>query len=70
VVLALDGGYTDEWATFKRWQAEGEIIIRKGEKGSLIVYYDTMEKEDDEGETQKSLPEILMGVQSHTADRL
>ncbi len=36
-----------EWATFKQWQDRKECI-RKGEKGSLIVYYDVMEKEVDD----------------------
>ena len=40
-----------EWASFKQWQGKGESI-RKGEKGSMIVYYDTMEKEVD-GENKK-----------------
>lgn len=34
----------DQWATFRQWQAKKEHI-RKGEKGTLIVYYDVMEKE-------------------------
>ncbi len=41
-----------EWATFKQWSEQKETI-RKGEKGSMIVYYDTIEKEDDKGEIQK-----------------
>ncbi len=43
--------HSDEWATFKQWQGKGEKI-RKGEKGSLVVYYDTFEKETD-GEIKK-----------------
>lgn len=35
---------TDEWASLKQWNEKKEYI-RKGEKGSLIVYYDTLEKE-------------------------
>lgn len=42
---------SSEWATFKQWQQKNEQI-RKGEKGSMIVYYDTFEKEV-EGELQK-----------------
>lgn len=41
----------NEWASFKQWSEKKEAI-RKGEKGNLIVYYDTFEKEID-GETQK-----------------
>lgn len=42
---------TDEWASFKQWQSKGEMV-KKGERGSQIVYYDTFEKEVD-GELQK-----------------
>mgnify|MGYP000870910358 CR=1 FL=1 len=35
-----------EWATLKQWNAQKESI-RKGEKGNMIVYYDTFEKEVD-----------------------
>lgn len=42
-----------EWGTFKQWQQKEETI-RKGEKGSMIVYYDVLEKEID-GE-QKKIP--------------
>lgn len=40
-----------EWASFKQWQQRKEAI-RKGEKGSMIVYYDVVEKEID-GEIRK-----------------
>jgi antirestriction protein ArdC len=36
-----------EWGTFKQW-ADKKEMIRKGEKGSMIVYYDTIEKEEDD----------------------
>lgn len=42
---------TQEWGSFKQWQDKKEAV-RKGEKGSMIVYYDTMEREVD-GETKK-----------------
>jgi antirestriction protein ArdC len=42
---------TDDWASFKQWQSKKESI-RKGERGSLVVYYDTFEKEV-EGEKVK-----------------
>jgi len=49
---AIEKNYpSDEWASFKQWQAKGEAI-QKGEKGNVIVYYDTIEKEKD-GEIQK-----------------
>lgn len=42
---------TQEWASFKQWQTKNESV-RKGEKGNLIVYADTFEKEV-EGEIKK-----------------
>jgi antirestriction protein ArdC len=50
---------TDEWGSFKQWQEKKECV-RKGEKGSMIVYYDTMEKEV-EGELKK-IPFIKSSV--------
>lgn len=44
------GHQTQEWASLKQWKEKGEFI-RKGEKGNLIVYYDTFEKDVD-GEIQ------------------
>ena len=40
-----------EWASFKQWSANKESI-RKGEKGTMVVYYDFIEKEE-EGEWKK-----------------
>lgn len=37
---------SDEWASFKQWHDKKESV-RKGEKGTFIVYYDTFEKEVD-----------------------
>ncbi len=48
-----------EWATFKQWNEKKESI-RKGEKGSLIVYYDVLEKEV-EGQT-KEIPFLKSSV--------
>ncbi|MBS1585510.1 MAG: DUF1738 domain-containing protein [Bacteroidetes bacterium] len=42
---------SNEWASFKQWSEQGESI-KKGEKGTLVVYYDTFEKEED-GELKK-----------------
>ncbi|OIN55548.1 ArdC family protein [Arsenicibacter rosenii] len=57
---ALERKYASpEWASFKQWKQKGQII-RKGEKGSLIVYYDTFEKEVD-GEV-KNIPFLKASV--------
>lgn len=50
---------SSEWASFKQWKQKGEVI-RKGEKGSMIVYYDTFEKEVD-GEI-KNIPFLKMST--------
>jgi len=42
---------TDEWAGFYQWKDKNETI-KTGEKGTVIVYYNTVEKEID-GEKQK-----------------
>ena len=45
---AIEKQYSSaEWGTFKQW-ADKKEMIRKGEKGSMIVYYDTIEKEEDD----------------------
>lgn len=42
---AIDNEYiSTEWASFKQWNSKNEAV-RKGEKGTMIVYYDTIEKE-------------------------
>jgi len=46
----LMGFRSNEWATFKQWQGmsteDAPITVRKGEKGTMGVYYSTFEKKD------------------------
>lgn len=42
---------SNEWASFRQWNQQKESI-RKGEKGTMVVYYDKIEKEVD-GEMKK-----------------
>lgn len=52
--LAIDRQFPiPEWASFRQWKSKGESV-RKGEKGSMVVYYDTIEREDDDGELRKT----------------
>src|SRR5690606_5885387 len=44
-----------EWATFKQW-SENKETIRKGEKGTMIVYYDFLEKEVEGQEELQKIP--------------
>jgi antirestriction protein ArdC len=46
-----NGFHTNDWATFKQFNAQNEKI-RRGEKGTPIVYYNKQEKEID-GEMQE-----------------
>jgi len=49
---SIEKEYTcHEWASFRQWSEKKEQI-RKGEKGTMVVYYDTFEKEVD-GEIKK-----------------
>lgn len=51
LLLLPQGG---EWLTFKQCKDAGGNV-RKGEKSSIIVFYSTLEKEDEHGET-KTIP--------------
>jgi antirestriction protein ArdC len=41
-----------EWASYKQWQAGGENVAQ-GQKGTMIVYYDTFSKEQEDGELKQ-----------------
>ena len=43
---------TQEWASFKQWQVQKQQVAA-GQKGTLIIYYDTFEKEAESGEVEK-----------------
>jgi len=52
-IMAQEKGYgSGQWATFKQWQQLG-YSVRKGEKGSRIVYYNELEKENEDGNIEK-----------------
>ncbi|PSL24174.1 ArdC family protein [Dyadobacter jiangsuensis] len=45
---AAEKEYTShQWASFKQW-ADKKEFVRKGEKATTIVYYDTIEREKDD----------------------
>ncbi len=46
---------SNQWASFKQWQQIG-AKVKKGEKGSRIIFYKTLIKEDqnDQGETEEA----------------
>ena len=49
-----------EWASYKQWLSKDQAV-RKGEKGTMIVYYDTLEKENEKGEIEK-IPYLKQSV--------
>ena len=44
VILGMSGFSSSKWASFKQWQALG-ATVRKGEKGTMIVFYSPIKKE-------------------------
>lgn len=49
-IAAAKRGFTaDQWMTFKQAKAAG-ANVRKGEKGTQIVFYSTVQRENDQGE--------------------
>jgi antirestriction protein ArdC len=44
VILGMSGFSSSKWASFKQWQALG-ANVRKGEKGTMIVFYSPIKKE-------------------------
>lgn len=55
---------THQWATFQQWKQK-DRFVRKGEKGTMIIYYDTIEREEN-GETRK-IPFIKQSVVFNTS---
>jgi antirestriction protein ArdC len=49
---------TPEWATFKQWQSVG-AQVRKGEKGSLTVFYKSINTESDLSDSDTEKPNRL-----------
>ncbi len=49
----VKGFTSNQWATFKQWKAQG-AHVQKGEKGSLIIFYKTLEQtgENEKGEEE------------------
>lgn len=52
-MTALEKGFSaDQWMTFKQAKTAGGAV-RKGERGTKIVFYKTLELEDENGEERK-----------------
>jgi antirestriction protein ArdC len=44
VILGMSGFSSSKWASFKQWQELG-ATVRKGEKGTMILFYSPIKKE-------------------------
>jgi antirestriction protein ArdC len=61
-IAAMGNGYaTDLWATFEQWKKAG-ASVRKGEKGTLIVFYKQLDIKDEDDETDRK---VLYARASH-----
>jgi antirestriction protein ArdC len=61
-IAAMASGYTtDLWATFEQWKKAG-ANVRKGEKGTLIVFYKQLDLKDADDETDRK---VLYARASH-----
>jgi antirestriction protein ArdC len=66
-VAAAQGYSSARWLTFKQAQDLGGFV-RKGEKSALVLYFDTIRKEDEDGE-EKVIP-FIKGYRVFNADQI
>tara|TARA_R100000951_G_scaffold107519_1_gene102966 strand:- start:62 stop:955 length:894 start_codon:yes stop_codon:yes gene_type:complete len=57
VLLWAEGFGSSEWGTFKAWQAKG-AKIRKGEKGTPIIFFKQLSVKDKDTDEKKMIPMI------------
>ena len=62
---------SNHWATYKQWQEQG-AQVKKGERGSLIVFYKTLvtTEENDKGEEQENHIPMLRTFTVFNADQV
>ncbi|HEY2396486.1 MAG TPA: zincin-like metallopeptidase domain-containing protein, partial [Rudaea sp.] len=55
-VAAQDAGYSDNrWATFRQWAEKG-ASVRKGEKGTPVLWFQMLDRKDGADESDRKLP--------------
>ncbi len=57
-----------EWATFNQWKAKG-AKVKKGQKGTPIIFFDKIKIEDKESQEEKLIP-MLKGFTVFNADQV
>lgn len=62
---------SNEWATFKQWKEKG-AQVRKGEKGSAIIFYTTWNKsgEGENGEAEEQTIPVMRFYSVFNADQV
>jgi len=61
LILGMSGYSMSYWASFKQWQELG-ASVKKGEKGTMIVFYSPIQKDSinpESGEAEKSIYHCL-----------
>src|SRR5258708_22068996 len=60
-----------QWATYRQWLKLG-AQVRKGERGSLIVFYKELDPEQQEGDQENPPPRLMarcgMGVKARQVE--
>lgn len=59
---------SNEWGTFKQWQNKG-AKVRKGQKGTKIIFFDKIKIEDKDTQEEKLIP-MLKGFTVFNADQV
>lgn len=59
---------SNEWGTYKQWQSKG-ANVKKGQKGTKIIFFDKIKIEDKETEQEKMIP-MLKGFTVFNADQV
>lgn len=52
-ILGMQWRPSHEWATFKQWQEKG-AAVRKGEKGTHIIFYSPVVRKGEDGEVESA----------------
>lgn len=63
-----NGFQSNQWGTYKQWQSKGHTV-KKGSKGTDIIFFDKIKIEDKETEQERFVP-ILKGFSIFNADQI
>ena len=72
LILGMSGFSSPIWASFKQWQELGGSV-RKGEKGTQIVFYSPIQKDSvnpESGDTESSIYHCLKAYYVFNADQI